>query len=118
MQHQHGAPSAVAVCQYLNIMLLCLPPDCSCVVGTGASQQQLEQLSAQLPKVQQRQANGQVGPEGSLKWLDGEPVEQWQLRRLVGLPSVWTVHDLIWNQQVCCAGRICCQQLLTSQGVR
>jgi hypothetical protein len=50
--------------------------------------------------VQQRQANGQLGPEGSLKWLDGEPVEQWQLRRLVGLPSVWTVHDLIWNQQV------------------
>jgi hypothetical protein len=69
----------------------------------GVSQQQLDQLSAQLPRVQQRQANGQLGPEGSLKWLDGEPVEQWQLRRLVGLPSVWTVHDLIWNQQVCYA---------------
>jgi hypothetical protein len=67
----------------------------------GVSQQQLDELSAQLPRVQQRQTNGaSSGPEGSLKWLDGEPVEQWQLRRLVGLPSVWTVHDLIWNQQV------------------
>jgi hypothetical protein len=67
---------------------------------TGVSQQQLDQLSSQLPRVQQRQANSAAGPEATLKWLDGEPVEQWQLRRLVGLPSVWTVHDLIWNQQV------------------
>jgi hypothetical protein len=81
---------------------------CNLLHFAGVSQQQLDQLSAQLPRVQQqRQANGQSGPEGSLKWLDGELVEQWQLRRLVGLPSVWTVHDLIWNQQVCPAVRIC-----------
>jgi hypothetical protein len=68
MQYQHVTPSTDAVCQYPNIMLLCLPPDCLCVVGTGVSQQQLDQLSAQLPRVQQqRQANGQAGPEGSLK---------------------------------------------------
>jgi hypothetical protein len=48
----------------------------SCVVSaqqqlhlmpTGVSQQQLDELSAQLPRVQQRQANAASGRDGTLK---------------------------------------------------
>lgn len=65
----------------------------------GVSQSQLAQLGSQLPTVKANNLN-LPGPETTLKWLNGDQVSQDQLRRLQGLPSVWTVHDVIWSIQV------------------
>lgn len=38
-------------------------------------------------------------PEDTLRWSNGQPVQAALLQRLVGLPSVWSAHDVIWSQQ-------------------
>lgn len=54
---------------------------------------QIDQLQPQ--PVQNRTISG---PETTLSWLNGEAVDPSQLRRLTQ-HDVWTVHDVIWNQQ-------------------
>jgi hypothetical protein len=60
--------------------------------GTPPSQ------SSRLGAVTLRSAN-QPGPEDTLRWSTGQPVAEWQRRRLEALPAIWSVHDVIWAQQ-------------------
>lgn len=54
----------------------------------------LQAAGAQVGQSLARARTAVNGSETALRWLDGSPVEQSQLRRLSNLPSVWTVHDV------------------------
>lgn len=64
--------------------------------GLGQKGMSLGQIGQLHPQpVRDRTASG---PETTLHWLNGEAVDPNQLRRLTQ-HDVWTVHDVIWNQQ-------------------
>jgi hypothetical protein len=54
-----------------------------------------------VPPGVQKQPLGPIhGPQDTLTWVNGEQVEGYELRQLEALPAIWSVHDVIWAQQV------------------